>query len=380
MGVYVHVPFCEHKCYYCDFYSIVVGSGEGFTRLADSYLLSLRKEALYYKDLWDGPALTSLFIGGGTPSVLPGEKLAELIAFLLDTLPFVPDPEVTIEANPNSLTPDKAEALAQAGVNRVSLGVQAFQEELLSAVGRLHRLRHIEESIAWVREAGITNLSLDLMFGLPGQSMDQWEETLLKALSFQPNHLSCYGLILEPDTPLTRWWQQGLVELPDDDLQADQYLKARTVLTAAGYEHYEISNFCLPGDQSRHNLLYWHNRPFLGLGPAAAGYFKGRRYTNTPDLQAYLGAWQEGRPAYSQDAEVSLEQEMDETMMVGMRLLAGVSEQAFRERYQVSFWDVYGEAITDLAARNLVEYQDGFLRVTEEGLLLENLVSGAFLR
>ena len=283
MGVYVHIPFCARKCHYCDFHSIVVGEAD-FPGLVDSYLVSLRREALYYRKLWANGPLDSLFFGGGTPTLIPPEKLAQLIAFLLAELPFTSDPEVTIEANPQSVTPQGAELLAGAGVNRVSLGAQAFQNELLTAIGRLHRAEDIGASVRSLRSAGIREINLDLMFGLPGQDLAHWRATLEAALALEPTHLSCYALILEPGTPLASWHEQGLVELPGEDEQADMYQLAREVLQGAGYEHYEISNFCLPG-QSAGTIAYWHNLPFIGLGSATGTLAAA---TRTPPMEGYI--------------------------------------------------------------------------------------------
>ena len=380
MGVYVHIPFCEHKCSYCDFHSIVVGDAESFSRLVDSYLVSLRREALYYRELWGERPLQTLFFGGGTPSLLPPEKLASFICFLRQELPFIPEPEITIEANPHSLTEQGAEILASAGVNRVSLGAQAFQDHLLQAIGRKHVTAQIAESVGMLRRAGIENINLDLMFGLPGQGLPEWRDSLEQALALEPAHLSCYALTLEPGTPLATWQKAGLVQLPGEDEQADMYDLARRLLQRAGYEHYEISNFSLPGRRCEHNLLYWHNHPFIGLGSGAAGYVNGCRYVNAPDVQAHIQTWERGQPRYVQCEQLTIDQQMDETMMVGMRLLEGVAEEYFRLRFKVSYRDVYQEAIDELAARGLVEQVEGRLRVTERGLLLENQVSAAFLR
>ncbi|HKM42911.1 MAG TPA: radical SAM family heme chaperone HemW [Limnochordia bacterium] len=380
MGVYVHIPFCEQKCNYCDFHSVVVGDEETFSAIAGNYLLSLRQEALYYRKLWGETPLRTLFIGGGTPSLLPPSELASFILFLREKLPFVAKPEISIEANPHSLTLEGAKILADVGVNRVSLGVQAFQDDLLLAIGRVHRSGEIQGSVAALRKAGITNINLDLMFGLPGQSRDNWIETLESAQALNATHLSCYGLILEDGTPLAGWVSEGLVEVPGDDEQAEMYEIACSKLKASGYEHYEISNFCLPGFPSQHNLLYWQNKSFIGLGSGATGYVKGLRYKNAADLGGYMEAWSKGTPFYEERDDVPLDQEMDETMMVGMRLLQGVDEKWFRCRYQVSFWDLYREVIEDLLFRGLVQYTEGHLRVTGQGLLLENQVSGAFLR
>ncbi len=380
MGVYVHIPFCARKCFYCDFHSVVVGDEESFSAVASNYLVSLRQEALYYGRQWGNKPLRTLFIGGGTPSLLPSEELAAFIGFLKDELPFVEAPEISVEVNPHSLTAQGAQTLAAAGINRVSVGVQAFQDHLLEAIGRVHRSDQVLESVMTLRQAGIKNINLDLIFGLPGQSVDDWHFSLRSALALDPTHLSCYGLILEDGTPLERWVAEGLLTVPGDDEQAEMYTLACRLLRRSGYEHYEISNFCKPGQQSRHNLLYWHNEPFIGLGSGATGYINRHRYRNAPDVRGFIESWQQSSTFYADSERVSFDQEMDETMMVGMRLLDGVNELAFRKRYQVSYWDVYGETIEDLLARGLVEYNGEALRVTRQGLYLENQVSGAFLR
>ncbi|MCK9526874.1 MAG: radical SAM family heme chaperone HemW [Limnochordia bacterium] len=380
MGIYVHIPFCARKCNYCDFHSVVVSDEKLFSAVAGNYLLSLRQEALYYRGLWGERPLNTIFIGGGTPSLLPPQELASFILFLRERLPFVANPEISIEANPHSLTAQGARILAQAGVNRVSLGVQAFQDHLLEAIGRVHRTGEVKESVAALKQAGITNINLDLMFGLPGQSREDWLRTLERAQDLEPTHLSCYGLILEEGTALARWVSEGLVAVPGDDEQAEMYEIALGVLKESGYEHYEISNFCLPGFRSEHNLLYWRNEPFIGLGSGATGYVEAMRYRNAADVQGYMESWSKGMPFYEEVDEVLRQQEMDETMMVGMRLLQGVDEAWFYRRYEVSFWDLYREAIEDLLARGLVQHKEGCLRVTEQGLRLENQVSVAFLR
>ena len=379
MGVYVHIPFCEQKCHYCDFHSVVVSDQDRLS-VTGSYLVSLHKEARYWSSVWGGEALFALFVGGGTPTVLPAEELADLIAFLRTELPFVDDPEITIEANPHSLTYMGARLLRQAGVNRVSLGVQAFQDHLLRGIGRIHSAEQARESVQTLKKAGLTNINLDLMFGLPGQTSHEWADTLRQTVALGPSHISCYSLILEEGTPMEKWVREGLVHVPGDDQQAEMYALACKMLTKAGYEHYEISNFSEPGFSCQHNLLYWHNKPFIGLGTGATGYVQQCRYTNTTDIQEYLRTWGEGPPAFRWSEQVSRDQEMDETMMVGMRLLGGVDEAAFRARYQVSFRDLYSDAIEELMKRGLVQFSAGSLQVTQRGLFLENQVSLAFLR
>ncbi len=380
MGVYIHIPFCEQKCHYCDFHSIAVGGRDDFASAAHSYLSSLRKEVRLYKEQLVDHVISTIFIGGGTPTVLPAAKLSEFIGFIKEELPVLRQTEITVEANPNSLSLSGLKMLRQGGVNRISLGAQAFQDSLLRRLGRQHSSHQIGASVDLIRQARICNINLDLMFGLPGQTMEQWIDSLEQAVALHPTHLSCYSLIVEEGTPFARWQSTGLIEMPSHDLQAEMYQTAIKSLTAAGFEHYEISNFAKLGYQSRHNLHYWLNSPFLGLGSGATGYLHRVRYTNVADVESYLRCLAAGELPIERSECVSLEQEMDETMMVGMRLLVGVSESNFRQRYGMSYFDVYRPQISDLMARGLVEYNNGHLRVTEQGLFLENIVSGAFLR
>lgn len=379
-GIYVHIPFCEQKCQYCDFYSIVVSDPIEFQTVVDNYLSAIQREVHYYKDQMGDSVFQTIFIGGGTPTLLPPNQLGDLIQFLRTSFPFAPDLEITVEANPNTLTIEMIRALYEAGVNRISLGAQVFQDRLLAKLGRTHSVEDIADSVEMVQACGIENFNLDLIYGLPGQSLTDWEETLLQAVHLQPTHLSCYSLIVEEGTPFFELQKQGLLHEADNDLQAQMYDKTRRILADSGYVHYEISNFCRPQYEAVHNLLYWRNRPFLGLGSGATGYLNRIRYTNIPNIRKYIEGWSRGRPQYLNWEKVSLDEEMDETMMVGMRLLTGVNEKGFRDRFGRGLMEVYEKEIQELLKRDLVQFKDGFLRVTEQGLYLENLVSGAFLR
>lgn len=380
MGVYVHIPFCAQKCYYCDFHSIVVGNQAEFKLVADNYLHSVRKEAKLYQHKLGNLSFPSLFFGGGTPSLVDPRGLGDLVVFLLESLPFEPHPEVTIEANPQSLTTEGVAVLQSAGVNRVSLGVQVFQNELLKTLGRVHEVQDIFNSVEILRKQGISNLSLDLMYGLPSQSLGDWQESLEKAISLQPEHLSCYSLIIEEETPFQIWESEGLIKVPGEDLQSEMYDLAREFLAKHDYAHYEISNFAKEGFESRHNLLYWENRPFLGLGSGATGYLARERYTNKAHVDGYIQSISKGEFPLEISTKVSLDQEMEETMMVGMRLLRGVEEQDFILRYGQSYFQVFGDEIRKLMELGLVTFTDGHLHVTERGLALENQVSAVFLR
>ncbi len=275
-GLYVHIPFCKTKCPYCDFYSVTDAT------LISAYLAALDAEARLYRDQF--PAFDSLFLGGGTPSWLGEAQLAALMKNLRRHFTFAPDSEITLEANPDDITADKLALFRDLGINRLSLGVQSFDEAELRFLGRRHTARQTEAAIDLIRAAGFTNLGLDLMYGLPGQTLDAWLKTLETALSFAPEHLSCYQLTLAAETPLrtpmARRVARGELSLPDEETQREFFLLTANFLTARGYLHYEVANFARQGPQAgslchyccRHNLKYWTRTPYLGLGPAAHSF------------------------------------------------------------------------------------------------------------
>lgn len=379
-GIYVHVPFCLRKCEYCDFYSIVVSNRPQFRALVDSYLSAVRSEARHYAH-WVGEyEFDTLFFGGGTPTLVPVRDLAELIAFLRETFKLPPNAEISVEANPKTISTETLRILGEAGVNRISLGAQAFQDSLLTVLGRTHTAAAISESVAALKEAGFSNFSLDLMFGLPGQTMDDWRDTLEKAVALEPTHLSCYSLILEEGTPFHALYVKGELKLPGDDVEREMLEFAVEYLTQHGYIHYEVSNFCLPGFECQHNLHYWHNNPYLGLGPAAAGRLGDVRYSNRSDLNSYISSWQRGEPDISFSETIHRDLAMDETLICGLRLLDGISDADFAARFGHALGEIYPEQIRKLEERGLVQYQAGRLMMTQAGLFLGNLVFAEFLR
>ncbi|HEX6972743.1 MAG TPA: radical SAM family heme chaperone HemW [Limnochordia bacterium] len=373
-GLYVHVPFCVRKCYYCDFNSYTVERGA-----VDAYLDALAREiALHARS--DPPAFDTIYFGGGTPSILSGAALCSIVARLRAAFAISDAAEITLEANPGSLTPGKLAAWGEAGVNRVSLGVQSFDDELLARLGRSHSAQDAIEAIAAIRRAGFTNFNIDLMFGLPGQSAAQWDETLRRAIDLAPPHVSCYSLIIEEGTPYGEWYARGQLRLPGEDAEADMYERAIERLSAAGYEHYEISNFALPAHRSVHNQIYWRNEPYVGLGPGAHSYWRGVRTANVRPVGAYAARLRAGDDAVESRWPVGTDDEMDETMMLGLRLLEGVSEHRFRSRFGRSLTDTYGASIAALVRDGLLEHDTAGVRLSRRGLFLANRVFAAFLR
>lgn len=283
LGIYVHIPFCKSKCEYCDFYSL---GGSRDRRTTDQYLQALADHIRETGRLAPDYTVDTVYFGGGTPSFFGAENLEKILDELQKRFHFGADPEITLEANPDSVTPQGLKRLVCAGFNRISIGVQSDQDDMLKRLGRPHTYEQARMAVVRAREAGFANLSLDLMFGLPNQTLTGWRDTLENVLRLKPEHMSCYALKVEPNTPL--WEYRDCANLPNDDVQADMYLAASEILQDHGYEHYEISNFAKPGFRSRHNLKYWTGGEYLGFGPCAASDFAGKRFTIEPDLRTYV--------------------------------------------------------------------------------------------
>jgi oxygen-independent coproporphyrinogen-3 oxidase len=291
LGIYVHVPFCRSKCQYCDFYSL---GGSRDKYLVDGYLQALATHIRETGARCPEHVVDTVYFGGGTPSFFGADNLRRIFSEIQNRFRVARDAEVTYEANPDSITPQQLRRLHSEGFNRISIGVQSDDDEMLKKLGRPHNYEQAVSAVEKARAAGFENLSLDLMYGLPNQTQEQWEKTLTHVLELAPEHMSCYGLKVEEGTPL--WEYRDCANLPDDDAQADMYLFAVEALDKAGYGQYEISNFAKPGRMSRHNLKYWLGEEYLGFGPAAASDFGGMRYTIKPDLHAYIDGVLHGGP------------------------------------------------------------------------------------
>ena len=279
LGLYIHIPFCRSKCDYCDFYSLA-----GREERMDDYQKALMTHMKETAPLTRGWQVDTVYFGGGTPSFYGSRRLKELLRLIGKRFDLAKDAEITVECNPDSINRRDLIALRRAGANRISLGVQSADPQQRRCLHRIHSPKQVVQAVADIRQAKINNLSLDLIYGLPGQTMASWEDTLHKAMSLSPEHLSCYGLKVEADTPLAHQVSLGL-SLPDGDAQADLYLRAVELLQQGGYRQYEISNFAKPGRESRHNLKYWTGREYLGFGPGAHSYFGGQRYASPRDLE-----------------------------------------------------------------------------------------------
>lgn len=368
LGLYVHIPFCARKCAYCDFASWA-GRQADMPRYADALCAEIRARAA----ACGHPAADTVFFGGGTPSLLPPALYGRIARALRESFALSPDAEWTVECNPGTLTPAFADALAESGCNRLSMGMQAAQPRLLQSLGRIHTLKDVREAVSLARRAGIGRLNLDLMLGLPGQTMDDMAETLREALALRPDHLSCYALIVEEGTPLCGWVERGEVQLPGEDADREMYGLCRETLRKHGFHQYEISNFSLPGGECLHNVHCWQREDYLGFGCAAHSLWKNQRRANPRGLDDYLA----GRAPEIQ--EVGPEEAMFETVMLGLRLTRGVEESDFLRRHGQALWTVYGEKLQPAVDDGRLKRENGYVFLTERGMDVMNSVLVALL-
>ena len=368
-GVYVHIPFCASRCSYCDFFSTL-----RLDEVGHDYVEALIAEARLRKAELNGKPVKTLYMGGGTPSQLPLPLLARLIDGLKATLDLNAVQEFTLEANPDDVTPEWSAAVRALGVNRVSMGVQSFQDAVLRLVGRRHTARQANDAVASLRHAGIDNISIDLIYGLPGQTLETWAESVRQAVDLRPQHISAYGLTYEPGT---RLWQQrecGEVVEASEDQYLDMYRILVGMLQMAGYEHYEISNFALPGYRSRHNSSYWNETPYLGLGAAAHSYDGTMRRSNPADLCGYIRRITSGQPA-CQVEDLAWWERYDERVMLGLRTADGVDAHRLRSDFGDKAWAHFvSEARRHIDAGNMICTDDGRYILTSEGIVLSDSV------
>ena len=328
---YIHIPFCKSKCDYCDFYSLA-GQGEQMDRYQRALLTHLRQFAPQLKKR----VADTIYFGGGTPSYYGERRLREVLSLLQRLCTVSRQAEITVECNPDSVDWRSMARLRRAGVNRISLGAQSADEQQLRCIHRIHSPRQVVQAVTDIRKAKIENLSLDLILGLPGQTMTSWEDTLRKALSLNPDHISCYGLKVEENTPLALHVADGLV-LPDDDAQADLYLRGVELLRQSGFRQYEISNFAKPGKESRHNLKYWTGGEYVGFGPGAHSYFGGRRYAYPRDLEGYIRAVAAGSVPLEDCQTITATEQAREYLLLQMRTLYGIEEWEYRRLFGLNF-------------------------------------------
>lgn len=363
LGLYVHIPFCVRKCAYCDF-SSYANRAQDMQRYADALCGEIRARA----QETGRQTCDTVFFGGGTPSLLPPELFEQIVQTLRDCYDFASDTEFSVECNPGTVTAEFAAMLKKCGVNRVSMGMQAAQEDLLRRLNRIHTMEDVRTAVATLRKAGIDNLNLDLMLGLPGQTVNDMQETLREALALSPKHISCYALIVEEGTPLARAVEKGEMTLPGEDSDREMYELCRQTLQKAGFAQYEISNFALPGCNCRHNEHCWQRAPYLGFGCAAHSFYNETRRANVSSLDAYLCGEE------PETERISRGDAMFEYMMLGLRLTKGVSEDAFQNAFQAPLWEVYGKQLQPAVNDGRLKRENGFVFLTEHGMDVMNSV------
>jgi oxygen-independent coproporphyrinogen-3 oxidase len=374
LGLYIHVPFCKSKCFYCDFNSFA-----GKEEFIPSYFKALKAELEYYKNKLIGFRIKTIFIGGGTPTLVEPQYLNEILVCCKQNLNVEEDAEITIESNPGTLSFDKLMSYKTMGINRISIGLQAWQKKLLSKLGRIHSLEEFLENYNLARKVGFKNINIDLIFGLPGQTLKDWEETLEKVLQLQPEHVSCYSLKIEEGTAFGKWVETGELEVVEDELDREMYYLAKEMFKNFHLTHYEISNFAKSGFECKHNLVYWKQDEYIGIGAGAHSFFMSRRYNNIYDIEKYISIDFSKEPPVEGVNIIEKQEAMSEFLILGLSLLDGISGSEFYNRFKVDLFDIYNEKINLLKNKNLIEIFGDKIKLTKLGLDLANQVFVEFV-
>ncbi|MGM0299221.1 radical SAM family heme chaperone HemW [Enterococcus sp. AZ077] len=374
VSAYIHIPFCEHICYYCDFNKVFL---EG--QPVDEYVEMLLKEMEITLEQHPVKELETLYVGGGTPTSLTAVQLDRLLVGAREILPFKEGKEFTVEANPGDLTKEKLQVMKNYGVNRLSMGVQTFDNRLLKKIGRKHTAEDVYQTMRFLEEENFTNVSIDLIYALPGQTLEGYRETLNQALALDLPHYSLYSLILENKTMFMNWVRQGRLELPDQETETRMFEETIQAMEKKGRHQYEISNFGLDGHESKHNLMYWNNDHYFGFGAGASGYLGNKRYRNKGPIQHYLRPLRVGELPVLETEVLLRENQIEEEMFLGLRKKIGISKRHFYERYQQTIESLYSKVLTDLEKEGLLVNESDRIYLTPKGTFLGNEVFERFL-
>ena len=368
LGIYIHIPFCRSKCQYCDFYSLTSKDDKVMDTFIDAMCAHIKEAG----QLAPGYKVDTVYFGGGTPSFFGADGMATIMTAIRRSFDVTADAEITFEANPDSVTDKLLRRLRGEGFNRVSLGVQSDNDEVLRKLGRPHSYAQVITAVQRIRKAGFRNLSLDLMYGLPGQTLASWEKTLHHVLALNPEHLSCYALKVEPGTPLYDY--KDIAGIPNDDIQADMYLSAVEILKVKGFRQYEISNFCRKGQVSRHNLKYWNGGEYLGFGPDASSDFAGKRFKVIRDLHGYIDGIKNGRQVLEDIQEIPQRERAGEYLMTRLRTSAGINREEYEKQYLLPFQPL--EDNLERCERHALAARtpDDRWHLTPEGFLVSNSI------
>ena len=365
LEIYIHIPFCVSKCKYCDF-----KSAPSCVKERSDYVESLCEKIRSYEEFAKAYCVVSVFVGGGTPSILDADQIKEIFDAIKETFKLTNDAEITVEMNPGTVTMKKLMAYRECKVNRLSIGLQSVNNHELKALGRIHTYEEFLETYHMAREAGFENINIDLISAIPYQTVESWKKTLEKVVALKPEHISAYSLIIEEGTPFYERYGEGEHddELPSEEAERQMYYDTKEILAAHGYERYEISNYAKPGYECRHNLGYWERCEYLGIGVGAASLIGNERWTQGDDVCG------------EHEVEIlSRENEMEEFMFLGLRKIQGVSEEKFLEMFETAMKDVYGDVISTMKEKDLLEEADGYVRLTEAGIDVSNYVMSEFL-
>lgn len=372
VSIYVHIPFCAKRCAYCDF-NTYAWRGAIVRDTLEAIRLSI--ESTEEPNI----VVPTIFFGGGTPSFPDPELVVRILDAVRARFRVLPDAEISVEVNPGTVDRARYLLLKQAGFNRLSMGVQAFDDGLLKALGRIHTAAEALRSYETARQAGFENVSIDLMFALPDQTLRQWQKTLRVAISLQPEHISCYALTVEPGTPFFKMYQQGRLNLPDEETDLRMYQYTIRALTRAGYEHYEISNFAKPGYRCRHNMVYWRNEEYLGFGPGAVSYRRGVRWKTISNPRRYVQAVRSSASLVEEEERLDADASLGETLMLMLRLRDGVDVRMVEERYSVNLIQRYARQVDKLRRLRLLAVTPDYWRITAKGLPVTNSICAEFL-
>ena len=367
LAVYIHIPFCQSKCYYCDFLSF-----PNLDREIDFYMNYLLREIEIYENLLKPYNIKTIFIGGGTPSYLKPKYIYNILNSIYKKYNMNKVEEITIEANPGTLDREKLKIYKDSGINRISLGVQTLDDRLLKSIGRIHNSKDFYNTIEDIRNAGFQNINADLIFGLPDQSLKECETSLRKIVKLDLEHISYYSLILEENTVLEKWYNEGKIELPSEELEREMYYLGKDILKSNGYMHYEISNFAKKDYKSRHNLFYWQLKPYIGFGLSSHSNLNNKRFWNTRNLKEYYNYIDYGKFPIVGEEYINREMEMAEYLIMGLRLINGIDKGEFFNRFNTSIEEVYGDVLIKHENNGLLYIDEKNIRFTPKGLDLSN--------
>ena len=373
ISLYIHIPFCAQKCLYCDFPSFARKD-----HLRKAYIEALNKEIISLREKHNNLEISTIFIGGGTPSVLEANEL-ECLLKEVAKLNMAKDIEYSMECNPGNLTEEKLEVMKKYGVNRISMGLQAKQDNLLKGLGRIHNYKTFKENFLLAKKVGFNNINIDLMFGLPNQSLNEWEETLREIISLEPAHISAYSLIIEEGTAFYNLYENDKLKLPTEEEERKMYHLAKKILEENGFNQYEISNYAKEGKECRHNLAYWNMDNWIGVGSAAASYINGKRIKNISSVEEYINSINEKGEAVEEIINNSKNDNMEEFMFMGLRKINGIDENEFKNRFSMNINDVYGEILNKYIGEGLLIRESGRIFLSEKGIEISNVIMADFL-